>query len=177
MSRPSHRLAVPRAGAVPPGGGSRVALRGRAGLRGGGAGCRAGPGLRAAAAVPPHRAGRRWVVPPGRLLGPSWSALLHRSSGLQPCGCPGALWLVVPSCSPVGQPGRPWPTWPWSKKQAVVSSNVRTCWLTAGTAGCCQECDCVTSPSIRWLGVGLACTGAVGAWWVVGAGCLAAASK
>lgn len=97
MSRPCHPLAVPRAGAVPPRGGSRVALRGRAGLRGGGAGCRAGPGLRAAAAVPPHRAGRRWVVPPGRLFGPSWTALLHRSSALQPCG---SLWL--PRCRVAG---------------------------------------------------------------------------
>uniref|UniRef100_A0A669P494 Ubiquitin carboxyl-terminal hydrolase isozyme L1 n=1 Tax=Phasianus colchicus TaxID=9054 RepID=A0A669P494_PHACC len=55
----SHGVAAhgdqPR-GAVPPRGEPRLALRGRAGLRGGGAGRRAQPGLRPAAALSPHRA-------------------------------------------------------------------------------------------------------------------------
>uniref|UniRef100_A0A663LZB6 Ubiquitin carboxyl-terminal hydrolase n=1 Tax=Athene cunicularia TaxID=194338 RepID=A0A663LZB6_ATHCN len=38
-------------------------------------------------------------------------------------------------------------------------------------------CAFVISASIRRLGVGLTCAGAVGGWWVVHAGCLAPASK
>lgn len=119
------------AGAVPPRGEPRLALRGRAGLRGGGSGCRSQPGLRPAAPLPPHRAGRRpapsWGLGAVGCVRPrcSWNKTRWRQPG---CTCCEPVLtvicrhqLVAVGVALLGCSGVMWCVWPW----LPVSSNER----------------------------------------------------